>query len=215
MRLRIDEARAEKKRHRFAPAGQSTQMIVGADGADDRTILAASASLYSSYGLRRVYYSAFSPIPDASAKLPLKAPPLRREHRLYQSDWLFRFYGFAVEELLPEHGSQMLDLEIDPKLAWALQNRALFPVDLNRGSREQLLRVPGLGVRSVARILKLRRHRTVRLEELNRLGVSVSKIAPFVVGSGHGGTAASHALLDRLDLRARIAPRQLSLFDHA
>ena len=113
-------------------------MIVGADGADDRTILAASASLYSSYGLRRVY-SAFSPIPDASAKLPLKAPPLRREHRLYQADWLFRFYGFAVEELLLEHGSQMLDLEIDPlKLAWALQHRALFPVDLNRGSREQL-----------------------------------------------------------------------------
>jgi putative DNA modification/repair radical SAM protein len=215
MRLRIDEARAEKKRHRFAPAGQSTQMIVGADGADDRTILAASASLYSSYGLRRVYYSAFSPIPDASAKLPLKAPPLRREHRLYQADWLFRFYGFAVEELLLEHGSQMLDLEIDPKLAWALQHRALFPVDLNRGSREQLLRVPGLGVRSVARILKLRRHRAVRLEELNRLGVSVSKIAPFVVGSGYGGTATSRALLDRLDLRARIAPRPLLLFDHA
>jgi putative DNA modification/repair radical SAM protein len=133
MRLRIDEARAEKNRHRFAPAGQSTQMIVGADGADDRTILAASASLYSSYGLRRVYYSAFGPIPDASAKLPLKAPPLRREHRLYQADWLFRFYGFAVEELPLEHGSQMLDLEIDPKLAWAL-HRALFPVDLNRGS---------------------------------------------------------------------------------
>ena len=215
MRLRIDEARAEKKRHRFAPAGQSTQMIVGADGADDRTILAASASLYSSYGLRRVYYSAFSPIPEASARLPLKAPPLRREHRLYQADWLFRFYGFAIEELVPEHGGQMLDLELDPKLAWALQNRALFPVDLNRGSREQLLRVPGLGVRSVARILKLRRHRAVRLEELNRLGASVSKVAPFVVGSGHGGTATSRALLDRLDLRARIAPRQLFLFDHA
>jgi putative DNA modification/repair radical SAM protein len=124
IRLRIDEARAEKKRHRFAPAGQSTQMIVGADGADDRTIIAASASLYASYGLRRVYYSAFSPIPDASAKLPLKAPPLRREHRLYQADWLFRFYGFGIEELLPEHGGQMLDLELDPKLAWALENRA-------------------------------------------------------------------------------------------
>jgi putative DNA modification/repair radical SAM protein len=215
MRLRIDEARAEKKRHRFAPAGQSTQMIVGADGADDRTILTASASLYSSYGLRRVYYSAFSPIPEASAKLPLKAPPLRREHRLYQADWLFRFYGFAIEELLPEHGGQMLDLELDPKLAWALQNRAFFPVDLNRGSREQLLRVPGLGVRSVDRILRLRRHRAVRLQELSRLGASVSKVAPFVVGSGHGGTVTSRALLDRLDLRARIAPRQLSLFDHA
>jgi putative DNA modification/repair radical SAM protein len=215
MRLRIDEARAEKKRHRFAPAGQSTQMIVGADGADDRTILAASASLYSSYGLRRVYYSAFSPIPDASAKLPLKAPPLRREHRLYQADWLFRFYGFGIEELLPEHSGQMLDLDLDPKLAWALKNRGFFPVDLNRSSREQLLRVPGLGVRSVDCLVRLRRHRAVRLQELSRLGVSVSKVAPFVVGSGPGDAAVSCALLDRLDLRARIAPHQLSLFDHA
>jgi putative DNA modification/repair radical SAM protein len=215
IRLRIEAVSGEKKRQSFAPAGQSTQMIVGADGADDRTILATSASLYASYGLRRVYYSAFSPIPDASARLPLKAPPLRREHRLYQADWLLRFYGFAVEELLPEDGAQMLDLGIDPKLAWALENRAFFPVDLNRGSREQLLRVPGLGGRSVDRIVRLRRHRAVRLQELSRLGVSVSKVAPFVVGSGPGGVATSRALLDRLDLRARIAPRQLSLFDHA
>jgi putative DNA modification/repair radical SAM protein len=215
MRLRIEAARAEKKRQAFAPAGQSTQMIIGADGADDRAILAASASLYSAYGLRRVYYSAFSPIPDASARLPLRAPPLRREHRLYQADWLFRFYGFGVDEILPEEGERMLDLELEPKLAWALRNRAAFPVDLNRGSREQLLRVPGLGVRSVKHILKLRRHRSISLEELTRLGVSMSKVAPFVVGSGHGGTAASRALLDRLDLRARVAPRQLALFDHA
>jgi predicted DNA-binding helix-hairpin-helix protein len=139
---------------------------------------------------------------------------LRREHRLYQADWLFRFYGFSVDELLPEHGEQMLDLEVDPKLAWALQNRALFPIDLNRGSREELLRVPGLGVRSVDRILKLRRHRAMRLEELVGLGVSSSRIAPFVVGSGHGGIATSRALLDRVDLRARVAPRQLSFLDH-
>jgi putative DNA modification/repair radical SAM protein len=215
VRLRIEAARAEKKRQTFAPAGQSTQMIVGADGADDRAILAASSSLYSSYGLRRVYYSAFSPIPEASARLPLRAPPLRREHRLYQADWLFRFYGFAVDEILPEHGERMLDLEVEPKLAWALRNRAAFPVDLNRGSREELLRVPGLGVRSVERILRLRRHGAVRLEELTRLGVSMSKVAPFVIGSGQGGAATSRALLDRLDLRALIAPRQLSLFEHA
>jgi putative DNA modification/repair radical SAM protein len=215
VRLRIEAARAEKRRQTFAPAGQSTQMIVGADGADDRAILTASASLYSAYGLRRVYYSAFSPIPEASARLPLRAPPLRREHRLYQADWLFRFYGLAVDEILPEHGERMLDLEVEPKLAWALRNRAAFPVDLNRGSREELLRVPGLGVRSVERILRLRRHRAVRLEELTRLGVSTSKVAPFVVGSGQGGAATSRALLDRLDLRALIAPRQLSLFEHA
>ena len=215
VRLRIEAARAERQRQTFAPAGQSTQMIVGADGADDRAILAASASLYSAYGLRRVYYSAFSPIPDASARLPLQAPPLRREHRLYQADWLFRFYGFAVDEIVPDDGLPMLDLEIEPKLAWALRNRAAFPVDLNRGSREQLLRVPGLGVRNVNRILKLRRHRAVRIEELTRLGVSLRKVGPFVVGSGSWGAAMSRALLDRLDLRARIAPRQLSLFDHA
>ena len=114
-------------------------MIVGADGADDRTILAASASLLL-YGLRRVYYSAFSPIPDASAKLPLKAPPLRREHRLYQADWLFRFYGFAVEELLLEHGSQMLDLEIDPKLAWALQHGRCSRLILTEAAEQLLAR---------------------------------------------------------------------------
>ena len=215
VRLRIEAARAERQRQTFAPAGQSTQMIVGADGADDRAILAASASLYSAYGLRRVYYSAFSPIPDASARLPLSAPPLRREHRLYQADWLFRFYGFAVDEIVPDDGLPMLDLEIEPKLAWALRNRAAFPVDLNRGSREQLLRVPGLGVRNVNRILKLRRHRAVRIEELTRLGVSLREVGPFVVGSGSWGAAMSRALLDRLDLRARIVPRQLSLFDHA
>jgi putative DNA modification/repair radical SAM protein len=214
MRLRIEAAQADKQRQRFAPAGQSTQMIVGADGADDRTILTASAALYASYGLRRVYYSAFSPIPDASTKLPLTAPPLRREHRLYQADWLYRFYGFSIDDLLPEHGRQMLALDIDPKLAWALQNRALFPIDLNRGSREELLRVPGLGVRSVDRILKLRRHRAIRLEEVAALGVSLPKIAAFVVARGAGGTATSRALLDRLDLGARLAPHQLSFFDH-
>ena len=106
---------------RFAPAGQSTQMIVGADATDDRTILATSANLYGAYGLRRVYYSAFSPIPDAAASLPLKAPPLVREHRLYQADWLIRFYGFAHDEIVPSNASSsgMLSLDVDPKLAWA------------------------------------------------------------------------------------------------
>lgn len=214
MRLRIDAARAEKRRQSFAPAGQSTQMIVGADGSDDRTILTASTGLYSSYGLKRVYYSAFSPIPDSSARLPLKATPLLREQRLYQADWLYRFYGFAVEDILPANGERMLDLEIDPKLAWALRHREWFPIDLNRGSREELLRVPGLGVRSVERILKLRRRRVIRLEELARLRISVSKIAPFVVSSGGAGSATSRALLDRIDLKQLVAARQLSLFGH-
>jgi predicted DNA-binding helix-hairpin-helix protein len=117
-------------------------MIIGADEARDRDIIARSASLYASYGLRRVYYSAFSPIPHASQSLPLRRPPLMREHRLYQADWLMRYYGFAPEEIVDGASDGMLDLEHDPKLAWALRNRALFPIDVNRAPRETLLREP-------------------------------------------------------------------------
>ncbi|MBG6073976.1 putative DNA modification/repair radical SAM protein [Polaromonas sp. CG_23.6] len=182
----------------FAPAGQSTQMIVGADATDDRTILGASASLYGDFKMRRVYYSAFSPIPDASARLPLKAPPLMREHRLYQADWLIRFYGFTHDE-------------IDPKLAWALSHRAQFPVDLNRAPREMLLRVPGLGVRAVVRILEARRVRDVRASDLLRLHVPLAKVWPFVLLPDHHPGATLEA--DNLATRLRPAPAQADLFD--
>src|SRR5690606_28979276 len=119
-----------KAKPRFAPGGQSTQMIVGADATPDATILGTSARLYGSYRLRRVYYSAFSPIPDASKALPSMKPPLMREHRLYQADWLMRFYGFDQREILAGQPDGMLDLAIDPKLAWALRNRGFFPVDV-------------------------------------------------------------------------------------
>ncbi len=118
---------------RFATGGQSTQMIVGADASDDARILSVSANLYGSYRLKRVYYSAFSPIPDASAALPLQAPPLVREHRLYQADWLMRFYGFAADEIV-QRADGMLDLDVDPKLGWALTHRERFPVDVNRAT---------------------------------------------------------------------------------
>jgi putative DNA modification/repair radical SAM protein len=196
----------------FAPAGQSTQLIVGADGASDGEVLSRSAGLYGGYGLRRVYYSAFSPIPDASATLPLSKPPLMREHRLYQADWLMRFYGFNAGEILPPQGEGMLDLEVDPKLAWALGRRDLFPVDVNRADREQLLRVPGLGVKAVDRILTVRRHRTLRLEDLARLTRSLDKVRPWIVALDWtpGG------LTDAVDLKSRLAPRrepeQLALF---
>ncbi|MDQ1186558.1 putative DNA modification/repair radical SAM protein [Agrobacterium larrymoorei] len=148
IRLKIEEAGEPtlktKRVKTFAPAGQSTQMIVGADGADDGTILSTSARLYGSYGLRRVYYSAFSPIPDSSKNLPLIKPPLMREHRLYQADWLYRFYGFEIGEITSTQQNGMLDLDIDPKLAWALGNRQKFPVDVNTGDREMLLRGAGL-----------------------------------------------------------------------
>ena len=168
---------------RFAPAGQSTQMIVGADASDDRTILSASAQLYGSYRLRRVYYSAFSPIPDASGALPLQAAPLMREHRLYQADWLLRFYGFSSEEIVTDGG--MLSLDLDPKLAWALAHRALFPVDLNRAPTEMMLRVPGLGARSVSRLLAARRVRRLSMADLRRLGAPAAKVLPFVELQGH------------------------------
>jgi putative DNA modification/repair radical SAM protein len=194
---------------RFAPAGQSTQMIVGADASDDRRILGTSATLYGSYRLKRVYYSAFSPIPDASRALPPAAPPLMREHRLYQADWLMRFYGFAHDEIV-DADDGMLSLDMDPKLAWALRHRERFPVDLNRAPKEMLLRVPGLGVSSVDRLLQARRVRTLRLDDLARLRVPLKKVLPFVSVPGGGGRG-----LERADLAARLrsAPRQALLFD--
>ncbi|RYH03858.1 putative DNA modification/repair radical SAM protein [Salipiger sp. IMCC34102] len=199
-----------KRPPKFAPAGQSTQMIVGADGATDATILTRSTGLYEDYKLRRVYYSAFSPIPDATAKLPLVKPPLMREHRLYQADWLMRFYGFNVGEITSTAADGNLDLDIDPKLAWALRNRDQFPVDVNRAPRELLLRVPGFGTKTVGRILTTRRHRSLRYDDLLRLGASLKKAQAFVTCADWtpGG------LTDSANLRARFAPppEQLSLF---
>ena len=201
----------------FAPGGQSTQMIVGADAASDRTILSASAALYNDYKMRRVYYSAFSPIPDASRHLPLIQPPLMREHRLYQADWLVRFYGFAHDEIVLGDNANpggMLSLEIDPKLAWALANRAQFPVNINTASRGMLLRIPGLGVQSVKRILQARRVRQVRLDDLQRLHVPLKKVMPFVLLPNHqpGKTLDSTSLLENMMQLASPAPLQHALF---
>src|SRR5690348_10770150 len=187
---------------RFAPAGQSTQMIVGADATSDATILATSATLYGAYRLRRVYYSAFSPIPAAASALPNRAPPLVREHRLYQADWLLRGYGFSLQELRAGMPSGQLDLDIDPKTQWALAHRERFPVDVNRAPREALLRVPGLGVRVIDRILATRRLRRLRVADLTRLGCRLSRAGHFIVAADHRpalGAVSSEAL------RARIA----------
>jgi putative DNA modification/repair radical SAM protein len=216
IRQTIIETKDARKRFRsaprFAPGGQSTQMIIGADAADDRAIIGRASALYGNYQLRRVYYSAFSPIPDAPARLPLVRPPLMREHRLYQSDWLMRFYGFAPEEVQQAtDNSGMLSLEIDPKHAWALRFRDHFPVDVNTGPREMLLRVPGLGVKAVDAIIRTRRYRALRLEDVGRLTVSVRKIRPFIVALDWRPVR----LADALDVRPQSdAPsRQLSLFD--
>ena len=215
MKASIVDARDATKKYKsapkFAPAGQSTQMIVGADMASDGDIVIRASQLYDRFALRRVYYSAFSPIPSPSAVLPLKRPPLMREHRLYQSDWLMRFYGFKPAEVVSAAGDDgMLPLDIDPKLAWALKFRETFPVDVNRAPRELLLRVPGLGTKAVGRILKSRRWRSMTLADVARLTGSVTKVRPFIVTADWRPTL----LTDRADLRALIAPKveQLNLF---
>ncbi|HWH22065.1 MAG TPA: putative DNA modification/repair radical SAM protein [Allosphingosinicella sp.] len=215
MKASIEEGRDAGSRYRhapaFAPAGQSTQMIVGADSANDREIVGRASLLYDRFALRRVYYSAFSPIPDASAILPLQRPPLLREHRLYQSDWLMRFYGFKPGEVMDAtDASGMLPLDIDPKLAWALKFREQFPVDVNRAPRELLLRVPSLGVKAVDAILRARRWRKLGLEDVARLTVSIARVRPFICAAGWRPST----LLDRADLRQRLRPKreQLELF---
>jgi putative DNA modification/repair radical SAM protein len=207
IRERRDEAEAEPSAPRFAPAGQGTQMVVGASDSPDATILETASDLYSRHRLRRVYYTAFSPFPKADSRLPVQPAPLIREHRLYQADWLLRFYGFEAGELTTAEEPN-LDLAIDPKLAWALRHREFFPVDVNRAAKSKLLRVPGLGARNVERILKARRFGRLSLSDLAKLKVRLGKAQPFVLTSDHNPDA---LLIDRQDLRSRIAVRQEQL----
>ncbi|MCC0804878.1 putative DNA modification/repair radical SAM protein [Methylobacterium sp. W2] len=206
---RITEAKAEKRR--FSPAGQSTQVIVGADTTTDEALIRKSALLYGSFNLKRVYYSAFSPIPDGSAILPLKSPPLQREHRLYQADWLIRYYDFSADDVADAAEDGMFSLDIDPKLAWALKQRGRFPVDVNAADREMLLRVPGLGARAVDKIVKARRHTRLRLDDVARLTSGLKRARPFLIAADYHPSPTG---TDRLDLRAKLVEpaRQLSLF---
>jgi putative DNA modification/repair radical SAM protein len=212
---KIEETKADRKSGmrppKFAPAGQSTQMIVGATATPDSEILKTASALYTGQRLRRVYYSAYSPIPHADSLLPGKSPPLVREHRLYQADWLLRFYGFEVSEIVVREDKN-LDLEMDPKLAWALQQRDYFPVDVNSASREQLLRVPGIGARNVKRILSIRRHKRLRTDDLKKLRVAWKRTKAFVITEDHNPALAD---LDRSDLKRLIVPKekQLTFFD--
>jgi putative DNA modification/repair radical SAM protein len=174
-----EERKIFKKAPVFSPGGQSTQMIVGATPSTDRDIMTKASALYQSFDLKRVYYSAFSPIPDSDPNLPLVRPPLIREHRLYQTDWLLRFYGFNVEEILPKEIPE-LDLEKDPKLSWAIRNRNLFPVNLNTATKEILLRIPGLGMRNVEKILESRKFHKIRLADLSKMRVHLDKVRAFI-----------------------------------
>lgn len=192
---------------RYAPAGQVTQLVVGADDASDAELLHAASGLYRRERMRRVYYGGFVPTVGQPDFLPDVAAPAMREARLYQADWLIRNSGFSVEELAPADAPD-LARELDPKLAWALRHPERFPVELQRAPREELLRVPGLGRQSVERLLVLRTFRRVRLEDLARMGAPVRRVMPFVVTADHRPTG-----IARLPERARGT--QLELFGSA
>jgi len=211
-----------KKVPQFAAAGQSTQLIVGASPETDHQILQLSDSLYKGYGLKRVYYSGYVPITD-DARLPqLTQPPVIREHRLYQSDWLMRFYGFQADEILdPQHPH--LDLEIDPKLAWALRNRHVFPVDVNTADYEMILRVPGIGARSAKRIVAARRFTSLSLDHLQKFGVVMKRAKFFLTCRGQAldnreydeQSIRRQILFGANSVRSALVTQQLDLFAQA
>ena len=169
----------------FVPAGQTTQLIIGATPDTDLSILRLSEGLYSKFGLKRVFYSAYIPVNEGrNLPAPVMAPPLLREHRLYQADWLLRYYGFTSGEIIDEN-SPSLDEAMDPKISWALRNMHFFPVDVNRADYEWILRVPGVGVRSAKRIVTARRVRRLRHEDLKRLGIVMRRATHFLTCDGH------------------------------
>ncbi|AOA58767.1 putative DNA modification/repair radical SAM protein [Acinetobacter larvae] len=176
-----DESKQSSKAIHFVPAGQTTQMVVGAHHETDRDVILMADRHYREFKLKRVYYSGYIPINAEDTALPAvgSAPPLIRENRLYQSDWLMRFYGFAAEELLDAQQPN-LDLEIDPKLSWALRHPEQFPVDLNNAEYAMILRVPGIGVTSAKKIIKARRFGKIRIEQLKRIGVAYNRAQYFI-----------------------------------
>jgi putative DNA modification/repair radical SAM protein len=211
------QARKEsRKAPLFSPAGQSTQMIIGATPEPDRQVLQLSEWMYRAMSLRRVYYSAYVPV-NRDRNLPaIAAPPLLREHRLYQADWLIRYYGFDCGELVDDEHPN-LDQAFDPKTGWALRHLDRFPVEVNTADHEQLLRIPGIGVRSAERILALRRVKRVRFDDLKKLSVVIKRAKYFLTADGryHGGAALEpEALRGKLLLPGQIGSRehQMDLF---
>ena len=210
-----------KKAPSYVPAGQSTQMIVGASQESDLDILRLSASLYDHYALKRIYYSAYVPV-NQDKKLPLLTkPPTVRENRLYQSDWLLRKYGFRADEILDENQPN-LDMDYDPKTVWALNHPEYFPVELNKASFEQLIRVPGIGIRGAQKIVAARKVHALDFTDLRKMGLSVKRAQFFITCRGRyygavpaGNTAAiRRALRPRKTASPHTGYEQLTLFDH-
>lgn len=208
------------KLRKFAPAGQSTQMIIGATDESDKTILQTSDILYTKPGMKRVYYSGYIPVNTSDQRLPaLKQPPLIRENRLYQADWLMRFYGFNVDEIVDDRYPN-LDLEVDPKLSWALRHPQHFPVDVNTADYAMLLRIPGVGVKSAKTILMARRFSRLRSDDLKKIGVVMKKAKyfitclelPFMTVHETSPEYVRKVLTEKKVSRKTVPPGQLTLF---
>ncbi|MBI5745267.1 MAG: putative DNA modification/repair radical SAM protein [Elusimicrobia bacterium] len=208
-----DERRSIKSSPAYAPAGQSTQLIIGATPETDREIIKLSEALYSKMSLKRVYFSAFIPVMKDNRLPALREPPLLREHRLYQADWLLRFYGFTADELLDE-SHPALDLNFDPKTVWALNNLDKFPLEVNKASYQEILRVPGVGVTSAQRIIRARRAGPLALEDLKKLGVVMKRAMYFVTAGGkYGGVKKETEEAIKVKLLEHKNPNgQLNLF---
>ena len=211
----IEEKKLFKSTPSFIPAGQTTQMIIGAGGESDFAILNRSENLYKNFGLKRVYYSAYVPVNKSGILANTDAVPMVREHRIYQADWLLRFYNFKAEEILDEK-NPFIDPLLDPKANWAVQNWHLFPMEINRASYKDLIRIPGIGVTSAKRIVMVRRHNVIKYEHLKKLGVVIKRAKYFITVNGEfmGFRKESPELIrNALMEKEKMEMRQLKLFN--
>ena len=211
----IEEKKLFKSTPSFIPAGQTTQMIIGAGGESDFAILNRSENLYKNFGLKRVYYSAYVPVNKSGILANTDAVPMLREHRIYQADWLLRFYNFKAEEILDEK-NPFIDPLLDPKANWAVQNWHLFPMEINRASYKDLIRIPGIGVTSAKRIVMVRRHNVIKYEHLKKLGVVIKRAKYFITVNGEfmGFRKESPELIrNALMKKEKMEMQQLKLFN--
>ena len=211
----IEEKKLFKSTPSFIPAGQTTQMIIGAGGESDFAILNRSENLYKNFGLKRVYYSAYVPVNKSGILANTDAVPMLREHRIYQADWLLRFYNFKAEEILDEK-NPFIDPLLDPKANWAVQNWHLFPMEINRAPYKDLIRIPGIGVTSAKRIVMVRRHNVIKYEHLKKLGVVIKRAKYFITVNGEfmGFRKESPELIrNALMEKEKVEMQQLKLFN--
>ena len=210
-----EEKKLFKSTPSFIPAGQATQMIIGAGGESDFAILNRSENLYKNFGLKRVYYSAYVPVNKSGILANTGAVPMLREHRIYQADWLLRFYNFKAEEILDEK-NPFIDPLLDPKANWAVQNWHLFPMEINRAPYKDLIRIPGIGVTSAKRIVMARRHNVIKYEHLKKLGVVIKRAKYFITVNGEfiGFSKESPELIrNALIEKEKMEMQQLKLFN--